>query len=224
MSKLIVANLKMNMDYKTTLEYVENVNENIVICPSYIYIPYFLNKYKVGAQDCFNQKKGSYTGGISPFHLKEMGVEYVIIGHSERRKFEDDIFINQKIKVALDSGLKVILCIGENVSEDKFEKLSNQINNDLKDVSLDNLILAYEPIWAIGTGVIPTNEKIEETTTFIKKIVKDKFNKEISVLYGGSVNTGNIELLNKIKNVDGYLIGTASLNYNEINKIYNISN
>ena len=93
--KLIVANLKMNMDFKTTLEYVNNVDKSIVVCPSYIYIPYFLKNSIVGAQDCFIYDTGSYTGYISPLHLKEMGVQYVIIGHSERRKVEDDLLITE---------------------------------------------------------------------------------------------------------------------------------
>lgn len=220
--KLIVANLKMNMDFKTTLEYVNNVDKSIVVCPSYIYIPYFLKNSIVGAQDCFIYDTGSYTGYISPLHLKEMGVQYVIIGHSERRKVEDDLLINKKIIAAINNGLKVILCIGENLEEDKNTKLLKQISLDLENIPVDNVIIAYEPIWAIGTGVIPTNEQIKETVTLIKTTIKEKFNKDIKVLYGGSVDIKNIDVLNQIDNVDGFLVGKASIDYEQINKMNKI--
>ena len=213
--KLVVANLKMNMDYNTTLEYINNVNKNIIVCPTYIYIPYFLNKVSVGAQDCYIFDSGAYTGYVSPKQLKNVGVEYVIIGHSERRLIEDNELIYKKVVQAINNNLKVILCVGENLNEDKEKKLYDQLK-DYKDM---DLIIAYEPIWSIGTGVIPSSEQIDESMKFIKSIVKMS-----KTLYGGSVSIDNIELLNKIDSVDGYLVGGASLDYNKINKIYDLSN
>lgn len=232
--KLVVANLKMNLDYNSVLEYSKNVNKNIIVCPSYIFIPYFLNG-KVGAQDCFIYDEGAYTGNVSPLHLKQMGVEYVIIGHSERRNIEDDNLINQKIKAAIRNGLKVILCIGEGLNEDKNLKLLNQITLDLNDIPLDNVIIAYEPIWAISSfvdsngqkkepGVIPTNEQIEDSIILIKETIKNKFNKNIEVLYGGSVDPQNISILKEIRSLDGVLVGKASIDYNKVNEIYEILN
>lgn len=223
MNKLVVANLKMYMDYDTTLDYVNKVNKNIIVCPSYIYIPYFLNKTIVGAQDCYIKDNGSFTGNISPLHLKQMGVKYVIIGHSERRKSEDDKLINEKVLAAIRNKLKVILCVGENVSEDKFRKIKDQLTTDLNGVNVNNIIIAYEPIWAIGTDIIPTNEQIAETSKFIKSFIRENFNNEIKVLYGGSIDINNISTLNEIEEIDGFLIGRASLNYETINKIYEIT-
>ncbi len=224
MKKLVVANLKMNMDYEMTLEYVKQVNKNIVICPSYIFIPFFINKTLVGAQNCSRYEKGSYTGEISALHLKQIGVDYVIIGHSECRKNDSDEIINQKIKMALKNGLKVILCIGENKDDNRELKLLNQLKEDLIDIDLDNIIIAYEPIWAIGTNVIPTNQEIEMSSKLIKEYIKNNYEKEVLVLYGGSVDLGNIDELKKVQNIDGFLVGRASTDYEQINAIYNIVN
>lgn len=209
---IIVGNLKMYMTYDEITKYKDNIPDNVIICPSSLFIPYFLNhKYEVGVQDVSMYDLGSHTGEISALQAKDMGVSYTLIGHSERRNKETDEEINKKIKKALENGLKVILCIGENKDEDKEEKLKIQLLNDLKEVTnLENVIIAYEPIWCIGTGITPSNEQIEDTINFIQSIIYDNFKYSVKVLYGGSVDRNNINTLKKIDNVAGFLIGKAS--------------
>ena len=164
----------------------------------------------VGAQNCHqNNDYGAFTGNINSKMLKDVGANFVIIGHSENR-FSGDTnnLINKKIKSALKSGLKVIFCIGESLKEKrkKFTKkvLSKQINLGLDKVkNKDKIIIAYEPVWSIGTGIIPKSDELFSTIEFIKKKSKSK------VLYGGSVNPKNISLLKSIRNIDG-LVGGAS--------------
>jgi len=214
--KLVVGNLKMYMNLEETKEYISVLkgfnNDNVVICPSYIYLHYFLgHNFNLGVQNIFSELNGAYTGEISVLQVKEMGVKYVILGHSERRITlnESNEFINEKVIKSINNGLKVILCIGEHEGcEDKEEFLKSQIDNCLKEVKLDNIIIAYEPVWSIGTGKTPTNEEIKNTIDFIKGYI----NRNIKVLYGGSVTANNINLLNQIDNVDGFLVGGSSRN------------
>lgn len=229
--KLVVGNLKMYMNIREVETYVERLknlnNENVVVCPSFIYLSYFLNcGFKLGVQNIFCEEKGAYTGEISPLHVGEMGVKYVILGHSERRNIlgESDEFINEKVIKSLNNNLKVILCIGEAYDcNNKEEFLRTQIINGLRNVTnLDNIIIAYEPIWAIGSGQTPTNDDIKTTSDFIKQLIRKEFNKDIKVLYGGSVNGKNIRNLNEIDNIDGYLIGGASCDANEFLEIISI--
>ena len=208
---IVVGNLKMYMTYEDVLNYKDNVPDDVIVCPSSIFVPYFLNhNYQVGVQDVSMYDLGSHTGDINAKQAKEMGVSYTIIGHSERRNKETDEEINKKIKKALENNLKVILCIGENKDEDKNKKLKYQLLTDLEGVDVENIIIAYEPIWCIGTGITPTNTQIEDTINFIKSIVNDNFKKSVKVLYGGSVDKNNIDTLKKIDNVAGFLIGKAS--------------
>ncbi len=220
---LVVGNLKMYMNYEEVRKLIENFDEEIVLCPSSIYIPYFLNhKYEVGVQDISMYNLGSHTGEISAKQAKDLGVTYTIVGHSERRKYnkETDKEINEKIIKGLENDLKVILCIGENKGEDKEKVIEYQLLNDLKDIkNLDNLIIAYEPIWCIGTGITPTNEQIETTIDFIQTIIKKNFGKSVKVLYGGSVDKDNINILKKINNLSGFLIGKASTDYRQLKEI-----
>lgn len=220
---LVVGNLKMYMNYEEVKKLIENFDEEIVLCPSSIYIPYFLNhKYEVGVQDISMYDLGSHTGEISAKQAKDLGVTYTIVGHSERRKYnkETDKEINEKIIKGLENDLKVILCIGENKGEDKEKVIEYQLLNDLKDIkNLDNLIIAYEPIWCIGTGITPTNEQIETTIDFIQTIIKKNFGKSVKVLYGGSVDKDNINILKKINNLSGFLIGKASTDYRQLKEI-----
>ena len=170
----------------------------------------------VGAQNCFHEENpGAYTGQINSFMLKDAGAKYIILGHSENRKLgEDNNLINRKIKSSIKSGLKIIFCIGETLSQKNKKNtkkiLSQQIIQGLKNVeNKKNIIIAYEPVWAIGSGLIPKETEIFEIVRFIKNKVKGS-----KVLYGGSVNSQNINLLKKIDNVDGFLIGGASQNSN----------
>ena len=169
-------------------------------------------KIEVGAQNCHeNQNSGAFTGSINSSMLKNVGAKYVIIGHSEnRQEGENDKLINKKIKSATKTGLKVIFCIGETLSEKrkKITKkvLSKQIKIGLNKIKKkNNLIIAYEPVWAIGSGLIPKQIDLLETINFIKTKVNN-----LKVLYGGSVNPKNIKELKNITNLDGFLVGGAS--------------
>lgn len=229
-NKIIVCNHKMNLTGKEMETYLsvintQNFSKDLVICPTNIYVPYFLKKsYSVGLQNIYYGAKGAFTGEVSPVQAKSMGITYVIVGHSERRTNFDETndLINKKVISALDSGLKVILCIGEAMHKKKNEKIiKEEMFSCLKNVKdLANVMIAYEPLWAIGTSLTPTNDEIFKTTTFIKDFIHKEFNYEgIKVLYGGSVSDTNIEELNKITNIDGFLIGGASLNTEKLLKI-----
>ena len=189
----------------------------IIYCPPNTLIrPMFKklvnSRIDVGAQNCHeNESFGAFTGSVNPKMLKSVGAKYVIIGHSENRQSgEKNKLINSKIKSSLNSNLKVIFCIGETLKEKrkKITKkiLSSQIKAGLKNIKdKKNIIIAYEPVWSIGTGVIPKTNELLETINFIKKN-----NKKLKVLYGGSVNPKNIQTLKSINNIDGFLIGGAS--------------
>ena len=234
-NKLIIANHKMNMDAKEVNNYLKELgkidNKNVVICPTTIYIPYFLKKkYKVGIQNTFIHENGSYTGEVSPKQAKSLGVSYTILGHSERRTYldESDTFINKKVLEALKNKLKVILCIGETLEERNMLKtdkiLKRQIINALRDVDqVNNVIVAYEPVWAIGTGIVPTNKEISSTISYIKTIIDNLYpDNNVKIIYGGSVTEKNIKSLNKIKEVNGFLVGGASLDTKKLLKIIEV--
>ena len=230
-NKLVVANFKMSMDTSDVNNYLKDIatldNKNVAICPTSIYLPYFLKKkFEVGLQNVYKEDLGAYTGEISPKQAYSIGVRYVILGHSERRQYfkETNEFVNEKIKACLKNNLKVILCIGETKEERDLLKtkriLKKQIVSCLKDLkSIQNVVIAYEPIWSIGTNITPTNAEIEDAITFIKDVVWELFEAKIKVLYGGSVNENNIKSLNSINNVDGFLVGGASTNYSKFKKI-----
>lgn len=234
-NKILIANHKMNMEAENINEYLKEISKlntkDVVVCPTSLYIPYFLKKkFKVGIQDTFIHDNGSFTGEISPKQAYSLGVRYTILGHSERRMYldESDTFINKKVLQALENKLTVILCIGETLEERNMLKtdriLKRQIINGLRDVqNFDKVIIAYEPIWAIGTGLVPDNKEIKATTLYIKTILESMHpHNSVKVLYGGSVNEKNIKELNKIKEVDGFLIGGASLNIKAFGKIIEV--
>jgi len=191
----------------------------LIYCPPFTLIDAFSKKFKncqigIGGQNCHEDDDyGPYTGSINSRMLKNIGAQFVIIGHSENRaEGETDKVINVKIKSALKSKLKVIFCIGENLKEKKQKKtkstLSKQIHFGLKNIkNKSNIFIAYEPIWSIGSGVIPTHKDLFETIKFIKNKFRDKPQR---VLYGGSVNPKNIINLKKVNNLDGFLVGGAS--------------
>ena len=189
----------------------------IIYCPPSTLICPMSKKLKktnieVGAQNCHEQNTyGAFTGSINSMMLKNVGAKYIIIGHSENRQAgETNKLINLKIKNALKSGLKVIFCIGETLQE-KRKKITKKILNKQIKLGLNkiknkkNVIIAYEPVWSIGTGLIPKSNELFKTLDFIKKKIKNN-----KVLYGGSVNPKNIHELKLINNIDGYLIGGAS--------------
>jgi len=228
MKKLIVANWKCNpvtlQEAKKLFDSIKRGIKNlknacpeqdrraeVVICPPFVYLTALeISKYQniaFGAQDCFWEEKGAYTGEISPAMLKNLGVDYVIIGHSERRKYqkETDEMLNKKLKAGLQTGLKVILCI------DNISRLKKDLSG-LAKKELSNLIIAYEPIFAIGTGKPCSIEKAKKMRRAIKKEV---FNRNIPILYGGSVNSQNAVNYIREGGFQGLLIGGASLNIKE---------
>ena len=225
-----IANWKMygNLSSLNTLNKVikfsksKEINKGrLIYCPPFTLISSFLKKFKncqidIGGQNCHESENyGPYTGYVNSHTLKNIGANYVIIGHSENReKGESDKLINQKIKSALNAKLKIIFCIGESLKEKKNKKTKFVLNKQIK-IGLNqiknksNIIVAYEPIWAIGTGIIPKTNELLDTVKFIKSKFEYKSPK---VLYGGSVNPQNIKNLKEINNIDGFLIGGASLN------------
>lgn len=236
--KIIAANWKM---FKTTYEteiflkefisLSKNYNEKeIVFCPPFtsLYVVRDFIKdtpYKLGAQNLFWEKEGAFTGEISPVMLKDLGCEYVIIGHSERRQYfnETDEIVNKKLKSAFDFGLTPILCVGEKWEEREKEKTEEIIENQIKKAldgldgeKVKNLVIAYEPVWAIGTGHSAKGEDANEVAKLIREIIKEKYGEETSnkirIQYGGSVNPKNIYEFLSQPEIDGALVGGASLN------------
>ncbi len=214
--------LKTLNSIKKVISFSKNYKKNkinIIYCPPSTLIRPLFKKLKkssieVGAQNCHESiKYASFTGQINSSMLKDVGAKYVILGHSENRQNgENNTLINKKIRSSLKSGLKVIFCIGETLKEKRKNKtnriLTSQIKNCLSGINdYSNIIIAYEPVWAIGTGKIPKLDDLRENILFIKK----KFKKQsIKVLYGGSVNNKNIKDLKKISLIDGFLIGGES--------------
>ena len=231
---LFIANWKMFGDLKSlkSIKSVINLsnknkykNIKIIYCPPYTLLNNFVIKTRnsnidVGAQNCHHEiNTGPYTGSISSTMIKKLGAKYVIIGHSENRfDGETNNNINKKIHSAISSNLNVIFCIGENLFQ-KRNKITNnvlkkQIYSGLKKIKkIDKIIFAYEPVWSIGTGKVLTNKELIKQIIIIKKIIKNKFkNQKIKIIYGGSVNNQNIDILKQIKEINGFLIGGASQN------------
>lgn len=233
MKPLIVANWKMNpVTMKKAEELFNSVkhgvkdieNAETVICPPFIYLP-LLKGLILGAQDCYWEEKGAYTGEVSVAMLKEMGCKYVIIGHSERRKYfnETDKIVNRKVKTTLKAGLVPIVCIGETEGEREMDKteevLEKEIKQGLNGVDVSKIIIAYEPIWAIGTG----NPCDIEEAQRMKEIIQKMVSKDIRILYGGSVKANNAEGYLKQAGFNGLLVGGASLDAKEFVEIVNNS-
>ncbi len=235
--KYFVANWKMFGNIKT-INSINNVikigklakfrKAKIIYCPPYTLLHNFVQKLKkskidVGAQNCHaSNLESSFTGHINSKMVKNLGCKYVIIGHSENRtNGESDLLINKKIKSALSNNLKVFFCIGENLIEKRKKKtkiiLGNQIKKGLKKIkNIKNIVIAYEPVWSIGSGLIPKRKDLLDNILFIKSFVKKYFKKnKIKVLYGGSVSPKNIKYLCKIDVIDGFLIGGSSRNSNK---------
>jgi triosephosphate isomerase len=201
----------------------KNNRSKLIYCPPYTLLDKFSKKLKnsrimIGAQNCHHEINfGPFTGSINAQMIKQVGCKYVIIGHSENRQAgEDDYLINKKIKAALASKLQVIFCIGESNTERKKNKtnsvLKSQILNGLKGLkNIKDIIFSYEPIWSIGTGIIPSSKELEKTVKQTRKFLSEKFNlKNLIILYGGSINPENVIKLKKIDIIDGFLIGGAS--------------
>ena len=228
--KIIACNLKMNLMPSELNNYIEGmkaIKDKILLFPPAIYIDNFIkNGFVTGSQDISFKEMGAYTGDISILQLKELGIKHTIIGHSERRQYyQDDRFVNEKIKLCLKNDVLPILCVGETQEENSrnetYSVCTREIDEAFKDNDIKDIIIAYEPIFSIGTGIVPTNEFINETIGDIKKYILDKYGLNVKVLYGGSVNDGNIKTLEEIPNVDGYLIGSSSLKVDSMKNIVN---
>lgn len=234
--KVLAGNWKMNKLQKCTKEFFEELlplvkdsKNRIIICAPYTDLATAVELTKgsnvsIGAENVHWADKGAFTGEISAEMLKEIGVEYVIVGHSERRQYfgETDETVSKRTRAALDGGLKPIVCIGELLNErqnGETEKvLKNQIVNGFNGITeqdMANVIVAYEPVWAIGTGVTATNEQAEATIDFIRHTFAELYGKavadELIIQYGGSMNDKNAADLLSMPNIDGGLIGGASL-------------
>jgi len=245
--RYFIANWKMYGDLNSlksinkVIKFVKshkNKRFKLVYCPPYTLLHSFSNKLKktligVGAQNCHTEQEyGPFTGNVNAKMIKNLGAKFIIIGHSENRADgETDKTINKKIISALKQNLIVLFCIGETFLQKKRKQtnkiLKKQILKGLLGLKKNTRILiAYEPIWSIGTGVIPKNSELNKNINFIKSIVKKNTKlKKVKVLYGGSVNPKNISILNTIKSIDGYLIGGASQNAKKlidiVKKTYN---
>lgn len=238
-SSYMVANWKMNQSINEIDSFFEEFNTNdfegnFIIAPQSIHIPkslYLSKKAKIASQNISHKDSGAFTGETSPVALKEMKIDYAIIGHSERRSIfnEDDNFINQKVINSLKSSITPILCIGETLEQREAGKtldiVLSQIKAGLKDIEIkskDDVILAYEPVWAIGTGKSATSDEAGEVHDEIRKLLKSSypsFGQDISILYGGSVKPENVvELLSK-PNINGALVGGASLKAQSFSKL-----
>lgn len=232
MQTLIVANWKMNPNsqaeakeiFDAVRDGVKGLKSEVVICPPFVYLYASIfgqGIVSMGAQDVFFEDKGAFTGEISVGMLNDLKVEYVIIGHSERRRGgETDEIISKKIKKALEAGLKVIFCIGETAKEredgKKNEVLEKQIKLGLTGIDkFENINIAYEPVWAIGTGNNCSVEETKVSIDFIRKLVSEN----TRVIYGGSVKSENSGAYIKQAGADGLLVGGASLNTEEFVKI-----
>lgn len=226
MSKIVIGNQKMYMNKEDVLAFVNMLketnmdNKEVIVCPTYPFLEYYNDVVPVGAQNVSINDNGAYTGEVSALQLKSLNIPYCIVGHSERREYnkETDDEINKKVIKLLDNGITPILCIGEKL-EERQNKLTetvikNELTGDLNNLSpelVEKIIIAYEPIWAIGTGLTPTLEEIDESMKFIKDYVTTTYNvSKVTVLYGGSVSDKNIDELNTVESIDGYLIGGAS--------------
>lgn len=237
MRKAIIAgNWKMNNTVEEGLKLVEELKGlvkdakcDVVVCPSFVCLDAVLkavkgSNIKVGAQNMYFEEKGAFTGEVSPSMLEKMGVNYVIIGHSERRQYfnEIDETVNKKVKKAFEHNLIPIVCCGETLEEREKnvteEVLGRQIKLDLEGLTneqVETLVVAYEPIWAIGTGKTATDEQANETIAYIRSVIASMYGKETAektrIQYGGSVKPATIKAQMAKSDIDGALVGGASL-------------
>ena len=242
---IIAGNWKMHKTIEESVELVSTLKKNlsgvhhceIVVCPPFTSLIAVKEVIKdtnivLGAQNMFWEKKGAYTGEISPEMLVSVGCKYVIIGHSERRQYfhETDETVNKKMLSAFSSGLIPIVCVGETLQEREknitFQVIERQVKNGLANIpsnKVESLVIAYEPVWAIGTGKTATPQQAEEVQAYIRAIYAEMYGsipaESIRILYGGSIKPENISELMKQKNIDGGLVGGASLEADSFTKI-----
>ena len=244
--KVIAGNWKMNMLPNEAMNFIERLSNKVkdtenevILCVPYTDLFYSLltaqgTNIKIGAQNMHFEDNGAYTGEVSAKMLKSIGVEYVIIGHSERRQYfnETDETVNKKVIKALREGLKPIVCVGETLKQRNFKMtkkvITKQVKLALKGLNTDdveNTIIAYEPIWAIGTGKTATAEEANEVIKSIRDKIRQIYGQntanKVIIQYGGSVNSSNAKELFEMSDIDGGLVGGASLKVDEFTKIVN---
>lgn len=237
--KIVAGNWKMNMDLAEGLKFAAAVDKyfrenppakaQVILCPPFIHlagVAEIVKKGKIalGAQNCSSEASGAYTGEVSAYMVKSTGADYVIIGHSERRSYyhEDDKLLNKKTALALNAGLKVIFCVGEVKSEREERKhfiiVKRQLEEglfSLTEEQMHSIVIAYEPVWAIGTGLTASPDQAQEMHKYIRDLVKEKYGNEcaktLPILYGGSCKPSNAAEIFSKADVDGGLIGGAAL-------------
>lgn len=232
--KYLVCNFKNKLLKEDIINYVKELETidsktKLILCPPIIYLSYFKeNGYSLGVQDISSFLDKTITGEIDARQAKSMEAKYVIIGHSERRMYKHEInidFIN-KINNAKEAGLNVIYAIGETLKEKEqgktYEVLEKQISEVLNNVDLKNIIIAYEPVWAIGTGKVPTMKETKEVIHFINDLIMEKYETKLDILYGGSINSENINSFLEIKDLSGFLVGGASLDVKSVKNMLKI--
>ena len=235
--KIIAGNWKMNYTLLQSQTFIDEIQDSIntnevevVICPNFVVLSEVIDMLEntnifVGAQNVYFEDKGAYTGEISAEMLLSVGIKYCIVGHSERRQYfkETNEEVNKKAKKLLEKDIKPIVCVGETLeqrnSNEMFNVISKQIEESLKDIETfymqKDVVVAYEPVWAIGTGVTATSIQAEEMCRFIRetitKMYGDSIAQKVRILYGGSVKPSNTKELLEMENIDGALVGGASL-------------
>ncbi len=245
--KFICGNWKMHKNREDAFKYIRDLSlfvkdvsdRDIVIAAPFTLLAVMKSETRntnisIGAQNMHHEEQGAYTGEISVNMVKDYA-SYVILGHSERRKYfnESNDLINKKILLALKHNLKVIFCLGESQQERNENRTKNvvetQLRESLKDVSIEqieNVVIAYEPLWAIGTGNIATPEQAEEVHSFIRDLIRQLYNEDVAqkirIIYGGSVNSNNASAILNKENIDGCLPGGASLDASEFSKIVKV--
>lgn len=247
-SKIVAGNWKMNLGFEEADELLFQISENleesnsdveVVICPPSVYLELASDfaeetSFKIGAQNISQYKDGAYTGEISAAMISSMDMDYCIVGHSERRKYFNETaeVLAEKVDNLLEYGLQPIFCVGESLEQresgEYFDVVKSQISDSLFHLNQSefaNVVIAYEPVWAIGTGKTASPEQAQEMHAFIRSIVQEKYGldlaDETSILYGGSCNAKNAKELFSQKDVDGGLIGGASLKADDFSKIIN---
>lgn len=248
MNKIVIANWKMNLSLRQTLDLAKKIKKgvkkfrkkgvDVVVCPSYTALSEVgeairKSNVKLGSQDVFWEEKGPFTSGVSSLMLKEIGCKYVIVGHSERRRYwnEDDWMVHQKVKAAIKAGLIPIICVGEKFEERKDHKkdhvIIKQVSRALEGIKIkktDKVIVAYEPVWVIGSGQAVKPEEAEYANKVIKTRLLDLYSKKLvnenfRIIYGGSVDSKNVKGFIQQETVQGFLVGGKSLEGEEFVKI-----